>query len=227
MYKWIVFRKRNYNDEMIRVISFICKQQECPSCKFYKNKESTAITCIEPNDIDNFYDAYYESDICVAECIRNICVNLNIDPNTISGISNDVCVKIGNFLRWSDVETLNSSSDIVYGCKDNNNVSLIAGGNFNGRNSMHIGDHNAALIDVQNQEAQLCKDLVALYKSLTSPTSDRNGSGFICTMEMLDLNSVELTPQSSLHDLHCYCHKNLSSNIKDSNFVVVQINPIK
>jgi len=38
------------------------------------------------------FEGNYEEDICVGECIRNICVNLGIYPVTSNGITQNVSV---------------------------------------------------------------------------------------------------------------------------------------
>lgn len=50
------------------------------------------------------YCADYDSDICLGELIRNLCVNLNIDPDTDSGYTRNVEVRrmnqSGSFTYW-------------------------------------------------------------------------------------------------------------------------------
>ena len=36
------------------------------------------------------YVDYYDADICIGECIRSICVNLGIDPDTHNGVTNNI-----------------------------------------------------------------------------------------------------------------------------------------
>ena len=67
---------------MIRVLSYISLQS--PDSLKYKAYE-------------NIYDGTYENDICIAEFVRNICVNLNIDPGTSGGFSQNVRIKVGVF----------------------------------------------------------------------------------------------------------------------------------
>ena len=61
---------------MIRVISFI----DTPHQDQYKSNHDS-----NSNPI-NIYSTYYDMDVCVAECVRNSCVNMNIDPNTVNAI---------------------------------------------------------------------------------------------------------------------------------------------
>lgn len=57
------------------------------------DNEITKIKAI--NIITNkIYETSYESLICIGELIRNICVNLNIDPDTHDGITRNVNVKL-------------------------------------------------------------------------------------------------------------------------------------
>jgi hypothetical protein len=37
-----------------------------------------------------FYSGHYEDDLCAAEVVRNICVNLGIDPDTVDGKTKNV-----------------------------------------------------------------------------------------------------------------------------------------
>ena len=53
-----------------------------------------------PTDVT--YSASYDSEICVGELIRNLCVNLGIDPDTRDGITENITVYRDN-LVWSYV----------------------------------------------------------------------------------------------------------------------------
>ena len=50
------------------------------------------------------YNASYDREICIGELIRNLCVNLNIDPDTNNGITDNISVarkmSTGDFIHW-------------------------------------------------------------------------------------------------------------------------------
>jgi hypothetical protein len=57
------------------------------------DNEITKIKAI--NKITNkIYETSYDSLICIGELIRNICVNLYIDPDTHDGITRNVYIKL-------------------------------------------------------------------------------------------------------------------------------------
>jgi hypothetical protein len=50
------------------------------------------------------YSANYDSNICIGELIRNLCVNLNIDPDTKCGYTENIRVlrmnQSGSYIHW-------------------------------------------------------------------------------------------------------------------------------
>eukprot|EP01038_Epipyxis_sp_PR26KG_P015125 gene15125-20359_t len=44
------------------------------------------------NNIKNSYFSEYNASICLGELIRNICVNLCIDPDTVDGVTRNILV---------------------------------------------------------------------------------------------------------------------------------------
>ena len=60
-----------------------------------------SVECILSN---SSYEANYESIVCIGELIRNLCVNLNIDPDTRGGITGNIRVlrmaHLGQFAIW-------------------------------------------------------------------------------------------------------------------------------
>lgn len=63
----------------------------------------TMISVVYPCE-DSSYSANYDSDICIGELIRNLCVNLNIDPDTRRGYTMNIKVlrmsQSGSFIYW-------------------------------------------------------------------------------------------------------------------------------
>ena len=61
-----------------------------------------SVECIVQN---SSYEANYDPIVCIGELIRNLCVNLNIDPDTKDGITGNVRVlrmaRLGHFVVWA------------------------------------------------------------------------------------------------------------------------------
>lgn len=63
-----------------------CHQQSIPQRKIFVHATSSKL--------GKFYCCAYEDDLTNSEIIRNICVNLRIDPETDNGITKNVTVAI-------------------------------------------------------------------------------------------------------------------------------------
>jgi hypothetical protein len=58
------------------------------------------------------YDSEYDASICMGECIRSVCVNLGIDPDTVDGITRNIIIH-----RKTDIQggvSVGSSSYFPY-----------------------------------------------------------------------------------------------------------------
>ena len=55
---------------------------------------------IESVGQEKLFVARVYSDICVGEFIRNCCVNLGIDPDTINGITVNVRINFNETINW-------------------------------------------------------------------------------------------------------------------------------
>ncbi len=55
---------------------------------------------VKCNKFQKLYSAKVFPDICVGEFIRNCCVNLGIEPDTINGITVNVQVGFNQTLNW-------------------------------------------------------------------------------------------------------------------------------
>ncbi len=63
--------------------------------------------------VKNTYEGYYDSIICMGELIRNICVNLHIDPDTHDGITRNIVIFLVNPLNNKKVSfTYNPTQSI-------------------------------------------------------------------------------------------------------------------
>ena len=66
-----------------------------------------------------FHVDTYDLDICMGECIRSLCVNLRIDPDTCDGITRNIVLYVRDVQSITDSSS--SISDLLhqmYVCKD-------------------------------------------------------------------------------------------------------------
>ena len=67
-------------------------------------KSSLVMVTVECTMRKSSYEANYDPIVCVGELIRNLCVNLNIDPDTKGGITCNVRVlrmlSKGQYVLW-------------------------------------------------------------------------------------------------------------------------------
>jgi hypothetical protein len=63
----------------------------------------TMISVKYPCEVSS-YSSNYDSNICIGELIRNLCVNLNIDPDTKCGYTENIRVlrmnQSGSYIHW-------------------------------------------------------------------------------------------------------------------------------
>ena len=68
------------------------------------SKMSVILVTVECTMRNSSYEANYDPIVCVGELIRNLCVNLNIDPDTKGGITCNVRVlrmaSMGRYAVW-------------------------------------------------------------------------------------------------------------------------------
>jgi hypothetical protein len=48
--------------------------------------------CVISNTLKRKYTTSYEFHICIGEIIRNCCVNIGIDPDTVDGVTKNILV---------------------------------------------------------------------------------------------------------------------------------------
>jgi hypothetical protein len=84
--------------------------------KFYNNNNNN-------NNNNILYQDKYDEVIMVGELVRNLCVNLSIDPDTVNGITKNVNVYIGNKLwNYNPYQSLKSLNNNI---KDNQLILTI------------------------------------------------------------------------------------------------------
>jgi len=59
--------------------------------KYYRSALALTLAQCDTEEVTT-YDTEYDGSICMAECIRSICVNLAIDPDTVDGITTNIIV---------------------------------------------------------------------------------------------------------------------------------------
>lgn len=68
------------------------------------NKVLWTFVSVEYQCKDSSYSANYDSSICIGELIRNLCVNLNVDPDTKCGYTENIKVlrmdQTASFIYW-------------------------------------------------------------------------------------------------------------------------------
>ena len=76
------------------------------------------------NNNNILYQDKYDEVIMVGELVRNLCVNLSIDPDTVNGITKNVNVYIGNNLwNYNPYQSLKSLNNNII--KDNQLILTI------------------------------------------------------------------------------------------------------
>ena len=58
----------------------------------YLNKDLTEVVA---------YESQFEGQLCIGEVIRNCCVNMGIDPDTVDGITRNITVYRKSSLGWT------------------------------------------------------------------------------------------------------------------------------
>jgi hypothetical protein len=96
-------------------ISQNCEMEVPSLCRSNRSPKVTSMTVsVECRGISSSYKAVYDTEICMGELIRNLCVNLNIDPDTRNGVTKNVHVfrmsQYGEFVRYDQsIEEANHS----------------------------------------------------------------------------------------------------------------------